>query len=104
MFARIRVAALALLLAGLSPGGAQAQKVGVVLSGGGAKGLAHVGVLRQLEKNGIPIDYIVGTSMGAIVGAMYASGYSPREIEEIVRSPQFQNWTSGAAPEDRTFN
>jgi len=82
---------LALLLAVLSVFTASAQKVGLVLSGGGAKGLAHVGVLRQLEKNHIPIDYIVGTSMGAVIGGMYAAGYSPAEIEQIVLSPEFQS-------------
>ncbi|AWM34341.1 patatin-like phospholipase family protein [Hymenobacter nivis] len=85
-------------------GPAHAQKVGLVLSGGGAKGLAHVGVLKELEKNHIPIDYIVGTSMGAVVGAMYASGYSPADIEQIVLSPEFQKWTSGKALESNTFN
>jgi NTE family protein len=53
-----------------------AQKVGLVLSGGGAKGLAHVGTLKALEENNIPIDYITGTSMGGVVGAMYAAGYT----------------------------
>jgi NTE family protein len=56
------------------------QRVGVVLSGGGASGVAHVGVLKALEQNQIPIDFIVGTSAGALVGAMYASGYSPAVI------------------------
>ena len=51
--------------------------VGVVLSGGGAKGISHIGVLKALEENNIPIDYICGTSMGAIVGALYASGHTP---------------------------
>lgn len=83
---------------------AQAQKVGLVLSGGGAKGLAHVGVLKQLEKNRIPIDYIVGTSMGAIVGGLYAAGYSPKEIEEIVLKPEFQQWVSGAPLEGKVYN
>ncbi len=83
---------------------ASAQRVGVVLSGGGAKGLAHVGVLKQLEANGIPIDYIVGNSMGAVVGAMYASGYSPRDIEQIVLSEDFQNWATGKVLPDKTFN
>ena len=83
---------------------ARAQKVGLVLSGGGAKGLAHVGVLKVLEKNHVPIDYIVGTSMGAIVGALYASGYSPQEIEEIVVSPQFQDWVSGRPQEGKVYN
>lgn len=53
-----------------------AQKVGLVLSGGGAKGLTHIGIIRALEENNIPIDYITGTSMGAIVGSLYAMGYS----------------------------
>ncbi|WP_201986660.1 patatin-like phospholipase family protein [Hymenobacter rubidus] len=95
---------LALLLAATSLVTAQAQKVGLVLSGGGAKGLAHVGVLKQLEKNHIPIDYIVGTSMGAVIGGMYAAGYSPDEIEQIVLSPEFQRWTSGKPLESKTFN
>jgi NTE family protein len=55
----------------------RAQKVRVVLSSGGAKGLAHIGVLKQLDANGISIDYIIGTSMGAVVGAIYSAGYSP---------------------------
>ncbi|GGF01262.1 patatin-like phospholipase family protein [Hymenobacter cavernae] len=85
-------------------GAASAQKVGLVLSGGGAKGLAHVGVLKVLEKNNIPIDYIIGTSMGSVVGAMYAAGYSPAEIEKIVVNPEFQNWVSGRQLESKTFN
>ena len=72
-----------------------AQKVGLVFSGGGAKGLAHIGVLKALEENNIPIDYIVGTSMGGIVGGMYAAGYSPEEIEKIALSEDFQGWVSG---------
>ena len=95
---------LALLLAGISVYNVRAQKVGLVLSGGGAKGLAHVGVLKQLEKNHIPIDYIVGTSMGAVIGGMYSAGYSPNEIEQIVLSPEFQRWTSGKPLESKTFN
>ena len=55
----------------------QSQSVGLVLSGGGAKGIAHIGVIQALEENGIPIDYIVGTAMGAIVGGLYSCGYSP---------------------------
>ena len=58
-----------------------AQKVGLVLSGGGAKGAAHIGVIKALEENGIPIDYITGTSAGAIVGSLYAMGYTPEEME-----------------------
>ena len=53
------------------------QKVGLVMSGGGAKGLAHIGVIKALEEEEIPIDYVTGTSMGAIVAALYSMGYSP---------------------------
>jgi len=60
-------------------------KVGVVLSGGGAKGYAHIGALKKIEEAGIKIDYIGGTSMGAIVGGLYAAGYSPDELEEIIK-------------------
>lgn len=60
------------------------QKVGVVLSGGGAKGAAHIGVLRYIEEMGIPVDYVVGTSMGAIMGGMYSLGYSAVELESII--------------------
>ena len=79
------------LLSGQSFG----QKVGLVLSGGGAKGLAHVGVIRALEENHIPIDYIAGTSMGAIVGGLYAIGYSPDEMEKLLSSNDFQKWSNG---------
>lgn len=61
-------------------------KVGLVLSGGGAKGAAHIGVLQYIEEAGIPIDYIAGTSMGSIVGGMYALGYSSDEIRDIISS------------------
>jgi len=73
-----------------------AQKVGLVLSGGGASGLAHIGVIKALEENNIPIDYITGTSMGAFIGAMYAAGYSPEEMEKIATSPDFQRIATGA--------
>ncbi len=59
-------------------------KLGLVLSGGGAKGIAHIGVLKELEKRGIKPDYIVGTSFGALVGGLYAIGYSPKQMEEII--------------------
>ena len=81
----------------------RAQKVGVVFSGGGAKGLAHIGTLKALEENNIPIDYITGTSMGAIVGGMYAAGYSPTKIEKIALSTDFQNWVSGRYQSDYSF-
>lgn len=61
-------------------------KIGLVLSGGGAKGLAHIGVLKVLEEEGIEIDYIAGTSMGAIIGGLYASGYTASELDSIFGS------------------
>ena len=64
-------------------------KVGVVLSGGGAKGMAHVGVLQVIEEAGITVDYIGGTSMGAIVASLYASGYSASELDSIFRNTNF---------------
>ncbi len=75
----------------------QAQKVGLVLSGGGAKGVVHIGALKALEENNIPVDYIAGTSMGAIVGALYASGYSPDEIEMLISSEEMRKWINGDA-------
>ena len=74
---------------------AQAQKVGLVLSGGGAKGMTHIGIIRALEENNIPIDYITGTSMGAIIGSLYAMGYSPDDMEVLLRSEDFKRWYSG---------
>lgn len=59
-------------------------KIGLVLSGGGAKGAAHIGVIKYLEEQGIPIDFVTGTSMGSIVGGLYALGYSPDEMIEII--------------------
>lgn len=72
-----------------------AQKVGLVLSGGGAKGMTHIGIIRALEENNIPIDYITGTSMGAIIGSLYAMGYSPDDMEALLRSEDFKRWYSG---------
>lgn len=71
------------------------QKVGLVLSGGGARGLAHIAVIRVLEENNIPIDYITGTSMGAIIGGLYAAGYTCDEMEELFRSDDFYFWSTG---------
>ena len=76
-----------------------AQKVAVVFSGGAAKGLAHIGVLKALEENGIPVDYVAGTSMGGVVGGYYAAGYSPWEIDSLARSEEFQNWINGNIPD-----
>jgi len=65
---------------------AQRPRIGLVLSGGGARGFAHIGVLKVLEENDVPIDFIVGTSMGSIIGGLYAIGLSPDEIEQGVKS------------------
>ena len=83
-----------LLLILLACGPARAQRVGVVLSGGGAKGLYHVGILKALEENNIPIDYISGASMGAIVTGMYAAGYSPDEMIRFFITDTVQRWLS----------
>lgn len=80
-----------------------AQKVGVVFSGGGAHGLAHLGVLKALEENNIPVDYVAGTSMGGIIAAMYAAGYSPTEIEYVALSKDFQEWVNGRFDSDYKF-
>lgn len=80
------------------------QKVGLVLSGGAAKGIAHVGVLKALEENNIPIDYVVGTSMGGIIAGCYAAGMSPNQIEEIVLSKEFLQWINGQFEDDNKFN
>lgn len=77
---------------------AYSQKTGLVLSGGGASGLCHVGVLKALEENNIPIDYVCGTSIGGLIGAYYSIGYSPAEIEELVRTNFFQSITRGDLP------
>jgi NTE family protein len=75
----------------------QAQKVALVLSGGGAKGIAHVGVLKALEENGILVDCVTGTSMGGIIGGCYAAGMSPGEIEDILLSDKFLQWVNGGS-------
>jgi NTE family protein len=75
------------------------KKTALVLSGGGAKGLAHIGVLKYLEENRIPVQYIVGTSMGGLVGGFYAAGYTPMEMEAIATSKDFLLWSSGQIPD-----
>lgn len=79
------------------------QKVALVLSGGGAKGAAHIGVIRALEEEGIPIDFIAGTSAGAIVGGMYAAGFSPDQMEELFRNPEFSSWVTGEINEKYVY-
>jgi len=83
---------------------ANAQKVGLVLSGGGAPGIAHIGIIKALEENNIPIDYIAGTSIGAIVGGMYAMGITPDEMMDILKSSDFRNWMKGEiSPSERYY-
>jgi len=78
---------------------AQSQQVAVVLSGGGATALAHVGFLRALEENNVPVDYITGTSMGAVIAAFYASGYSVAFIDSLVRTDEFLDMATGSRNE-----
>lgn len=96
-----RVALYILLM--LSPFVLNAQKVGLVMSGGGARGLAHIGVIKVLEENNIPIDYVAGTSMGAIVAALYSMGYTPDEMIAIMKSDDFQRWYTGTMDQDYMF-
>jgi NTE family protein len=90
---------LGLLLVSALP----AQRVGVVFSGGGAKGLYHIGILKALEENRIPVDYIAGTSMGAIVAGLYAIGYTPDEIARLFLSDQVKLWMSGRIESEYSY-
>lgn len=80
-----------------------AQSVGLVLSGGGAKGITHIGIIQALEENDIPIDYITGTSIGAIIGALYAMGYTPQEMLDLISSKEFKQCYSGEIDEDNIY-
>ena len=81
----------------------QAQRVGLVLSGGGAKGAAHIGVIKAFEENEIPIDYITGTSIGAIIGSLYAMGYTPNEMLQLMLSKEFGYWQTGTVEDDYMY-
>src|SRR6056297_2926106 len=70
---------------------ANRPKVGLALSGGGALGLAHIGILKKIDSLEIPLDYIAGTSMGGLVGGLYACGYSAKQIEKIVNNINWEN-------------
>ncbi len=79
-------------------------KIGLVLSGGGAKGFAHIGVLKVIDRLGIKIDYVAGTSMGAIIGSLYASGYSGNQLDSIFKNLNFEDVISDNLPRDaKTF-
>lgn len=97
------VRALILSLALLTWYGGHGQRVGLVLSGGGAVGLTHIGVIQALEENDIPIDYIAGSSMGALIGAMYASGISPHEMDSLFRTDIYQLMARGGVEEAHTW-
>ncbi|MGJ8665502.1 MAG: patatin-like phospholipase family protein [Patiriisocius sp.] len=77
-------------------------KVGLVLSGGGAKGLAHIGVLKAIDSAGVRLDYIGGTSMGAIIGGLYASGYSGKQIDSIFKEVDFNRLIQDDIPRSAT--
>lgn len=98
-----RVFCLLFIIILLFPSFLKSQSVGLVLSGGGAKGLTHIGIIRALEENNIPIDYITGTSMGAIIGALYAMGYSPDDMETLIGSEDFKRWYSGKVDEKYVY-
>ena len=74
------------------------KKIGLVLSGGGAKGFAHIGVIKVLEKAGVKIDYIGGTSVGSVIGALYASGYNATQLDSIFRDTDFNNLITDYIP------
>ncbi|MDR3367327.1 MAG: patatin-like phospholipase family protein, partial [Prevotellaceae bacterium] len=80
-----------------------AQRTALVLSGGGAKGLVHLGVIKALEENSVPIDAIAGTSIGAIVGGMYAAGYTTDEITAYFLSGSFKKWLSGSYESEGSY-
>lgn len=70
------------------------KTLGLALSGGGARGIAQIGVLKALEDKGVPVDYIVGTSMGAIIGGLYSAGYSPSYLETLAKTLPWDELTA----------
>jgi len=79
-------------------------RVGLVLSGGGAKGFAHIGVLKTLDSLGVRVDYVAGTSMGAVIGGLYASGYSGKQLDSIISAANFDLLITDAVPrKSKTF-
>ena len=75
-------------------------KVGLSLSGGGAKGMIHIGVLKVLERAGIPVDIVTGTSIGGLIGGLYSMGYTPMQIDSMVRA---QDWMFLLSDEDYRY-
>ena len=95
-----RVLLLIVLIGCILPMLAQRPKIGLVLGGGGAKGATEVGVLREIERAGIPIDYIAGTSVGSIIGGLYSVGYRSADLDTLFRS---QNWLALLTDRDTTL-
>jgi len=85
----------------INSNGPERKKIGLVLSGGGARGAAHVGVLKVLEELNVPVDYIVGTSLGAVVGALYSMGKTPAELETILATLEWNRGFVDALPRSR---
>ena len=103
LFMTIKTFWLCLLLIAMLPFAAFPQSTALVLSGGGAKGMSHIGVLKALEENNIPIDYIIGNSMGAMVGALYASGYSPDQINQFLSNGKLYEFNRGNTKSEYFF-
>lgn len=101
---RLTLLFVAALLMAAGPRYAMGQSVSLVMSGGGARGLAHIGVIKALEEAQIPIDYVCGTSIGAIIGALYAMGYTTDEMMERFRSRDFQYWSTGTIDPRYRYN
>src|SRR5437899_1811 len=79
-------------------------KIGLVLEGGSALGLAHIGVLRWLEEHRVPISYVAGTSMGGLVGGIYATGHSATELQQLIQTIKWDEVLAGQTPyQDRSF-
>jgi NTE family protein len=95
---RIAIAILFLLVTTIASGQSKRPKIGLTLSGGGAKGISHIGILKAIDSAGLKIDVVTGTSMGSIMGALYAVGYSGKEIEEIARSIDWNRMFSNVPP------
>lgn len=88
----------------VSAADAPRPRIGVVLAGGGAKGAAHIGVLKYLEEQGIPVDFVAGTSMGSIIGGLYCLGYSPAQLDSIIKSVNWSYYLSNTVERtDRSF-
>ena len=89
LFIVAMVQLVVLMVNGLNAQEQNEPKIGLVLSGGGAKGFAHIGALKVIDSLGIKIDYVAGSSMGAIIGSLYATGYSGVQLEEIFNGQDF---------------